>query len=175
MTRVERINKAIAILHLNKQLNPKEIKEVLKSYGHDVDLHVIVAVCVDNQPVVVKDRAPSKDSPQEIRRKKLEEAFAELIGCMEKHRVPFSFAARYLNSIELYNPTSLNRWTDRSVKQFSVRRKIHKKRSGVHLAHCLPYDEWASKIPPELEAKLHEIASDYRASSCSRQTEHSEN
>lgn len=174
MTRVERINKAIAILHLNKQLNPKQIKEVLKSYGHDVDLHVIVAICVDNQPVPVKSRAPSKDSPQEIRRKQLDGAFAELMVSVEKHKIPFSFVARYLNSLGLHNPTSLNRWTNKSVKQFLVRRKLHKKRTGIHTAHCISYEEWRELVPMDLENKLTQIASDYQAFSCSRQTEHSE-
>lgn len=155
MTRVEKINLAIEIMHTQKGMRAPEIKEYLRTRDIHLDIQVIQDVIRDLRFRPTKTpRIPKKSAPPwfSALQNKLEPLLVRLVAAIRTHNVPYTYGARVLNDTGVEKPIPQGgTWKSATLKAYLHRRKIYKG-YPPGLTHkqrnSLTYRQFCARIEP---------------------------
>lgn len=149
MTRVERLNKAIEILFINKGMSAKQIQKYLDDRGHYLDLLTVVTVIQQLQYYELEPRKPQ--TRQGAYREELNKELRPIIDAVVEHKVPYSYVVRLLNEHELKVPGSGLAWTLHRLKKYMFRWKLYRRNGVLNQRFGLTYLEFCATLDHGLE------------------------
>jgi hypothetical protein len=160
MTRVEKINLAIEILHIQKNLKTPEIKEYFRKHNIYVDSEVIEDV------IRALNYNPNKKINTKINRQwffemqdHLNPLLDILVGEVVYYHMTYEHMVRLLNELEIQKPIPIGGpWKQNTLRRYLMHRNLYRSLRRIRDAEkSLPYHEWCAKIGHVI-AKLEEYS-----------------
>lgn len=151
MTRVQKINKAIEILHAQQNLDAKQIHQYLSERHIYVELPVIAEVILSLNFVKPPTLTIPRKSKLQIKIERLVEAIRPL---METHlitKAPWRYLAALLNSLEVVVPGSGVSFTQTNLCKFLRQHNLHV-RSSARPQAALTYASYCARIEPVIQS-----------------------
>lgn len=164
MTRVEKINLAIEIMHTQKGMLAPEIKEYLRTRDIHLDIQVIQDVVRDLRfKPLAPTKIPKKAAPPwfSALQNKVEPLLVRLVAAIRQHNVPYSYGARLLNDLGVEKPLPRGgTWKADTLKSYLHTKKIYKGYpSGSTLSRRqLTYVDFCARIDPRLLKEFEEYS-----------------
>lgn len=151
MTRVQKINKAIEILHVEKGLDAKQIHAYLAERKIYVELHTITQVVLSlNYVAPVKLNIPRRSKLQ-IRIERLVNALKPVLDLHHKARCPLRYLSQVLNGLGITVPGTGAFFTHKKLLVFLKLHNIHKRSQLSSNNYTLTFQEYSDMIDPVLE------------------------
>lgn len=148
MTRVQKINKAIEILHCEKGLDAKQIHSYLEERKIYVELHTITQVVLGLNFVGAPKLTIPRRSKLQIRIERLVEALKPVLERHHSARCPLRFLAQILNSLGITVPGTGSQFTQKKLLMFLKKHNIHKRSQLSSNNYTLTFQEYYARIDP---------------------------
>jgi len=150
LNRVEKLNKAIEILHIQHGMSAREIQTYLKDRNLYLDLQLVTEVVLglNYSPVSV----PRKSKIQ-LRCERLNPILRQIVQVHQKYRCPWRYLALLLEHTGVLMPGSGQRPTSKNVQKYLRKHDLHQ-RVGLCREVGLTYLDYCAKLEQEIQQLL---------------------
>lgn len=149
MRRVDKLNKAIEILHIQHGLNARQIQSYLRDRNLFLDLEVITDVVLDinYQPVTIP-----KKSRQTLRCERLNAVLKQVVPLHKEGHCPWRYMSSMLDEVGITMPGSGVRFNSLNIQKYLKSHSLHIKIGNrAHYRQGLTYREYCAKLEEQIQ------------------------
>ena len=148
MTRVQKINKAIEILHTTKDMDAKQIAAFLADHRIYVEMPVIAEVILSLNYVKPPNLTIPRKSKLQIKIERLVAALRPLMETHQKTRAPWRYLASYLNELGITMPGQGTVFHVPNLTAFLKKHRCHVRSGAPSKNAVLTYSQYCARIEP---------------------------
>ena len=154
MTRVQKINKAIEILHCTQNLDAKQIHAYLADHKIYVEMPVIAEVILSLNYVKPPNLTIPRKSKLQIKIERLVAALRPLMETHQKTRAPWRYLASYLNGLGITIPGTGTIFRVQNLTAFLKSHQCHVRSGAPSKNAVLTYSAYCARIEPVTQQLL---------------------